>query len=133
MPKVFIPVGLGILEPKHVSNIGPSVWLFLWMIRRTTAEVSLNGITWGLVLGGRPICFSYISRELGIPIETLKDHADILEAKGYLKSLLVSGIGLRYCIKNSQRRFLFKRQAEEVINIVLKIVNKFSTEGGLPR
>ncbi|MEN6370915.1 MAG: helix-turn-helix domain-containing protein [Armatimonadota bacterium] len=71
----------GLLTPEHVHNIGPASWVYMWCIDRITKEE--DGL--GIVLGGKPVTYEDISRDLGIPVPTVRKHVSRLKAYGYLE------------------------------------------------
>jgi len=77
---------------------GSSVWLFLWLIDKTTSE---NGGT-GKVLGGRPITLNEIADALEISRPTAKRHLHKLAKAGYLKLSYVR-IGIAITINKSKK------------------------------
>jgi len=79
--RYFLPVSSGLLEPKHVAAIGPAIWVFLWMINRTTTESGMEGI----VLNGAAIRSQAIAEDLGLRDRTVRDHLNILCDGGYLR------------------------------------------------
>ncbi len=74
--KHSFPVFEGIFEKKHVENIGPALWLFLWFIARETGE--------GLVLGGKPIK----AEEIDLPFSerTIRQWIKRLRDRGYIRT-----------------------------------------------
>jgi DNA-binding HxlR family transcriptional regulator len=72
-----------LLEPKHVKNIGKSIWLYMWLIDKMTG-VDEYGI--GIVLGGRPIQFYEINSELGISSDVYTEWVKKLEKYPYIQT-----------------------------------------------
>ena len=62
---LYFFVSKGLLDPKHVSAIGPALWLFLWFIDHET-EMEEGGP--GLVHGFTLLDVDQIAEDLG------KDH-----------------------------------------------------------
>jgi hypothetical protein len=72
-----LPISSGILE--HREHIGPAIWVFLWMIDRTTDEKRTGaGQYEGLVLGGSPINTRTIADQLGENVRTVQAHVNRL-------------------------------------------------------
>ena len=71
MSKTYpIPVSNGIFA--HRNKIGSAIWVFLWLVDRTTKEVEASGGHFeGLVLGGSQIRSSLIARDLEIAPRTV--------------------------------------------------------------
>lgn len=56
-----------LLEPKHIRNMGSSVWLYMWLLDKITSTTE-DGI--GRVLGGKPVKYNDVKKELGISQDT---------------------------------------------------------------
>jgi hypothetical protein len=100
-----IPVSNGILTPEHCQNIGPAVWVFLWMLDRTTKEVANSeGHLEGLVLGGLQVRSSKIADDLGIATRTVHEHIDRLCQRGYLRKIdCGDGLPAGYAVQKSKK------------------------------
>lgn len=70
----------GLWEDEHFQRMGPSVWLFGWLVHRQTRE--RDGI--GLVLGGSALTYEIISQDTGIAPRTLKRWMARLVRTGYV-------------------------------------------------
>ncbi len=80
-----IPISSGILA--HCQKIGIAIWVFIWMIDRTTREVITGqGCAEGLVYG-KPVRARDIARDLGMAIRTVHAHIEHLIAAGYLSRI----------------------------------------------
>jgi predicted DNA-binding transcriptional regulator len=78
-----IPISSGIFA--HCQKIGIAIWVFIWMIDRTTKEVSTEeGCAEGLVYGGKPIRAREIAQDLGMATRTVHAHIEQLISAGYL-------------------------------------------------
>jgi DNA-binding MarR family transcriptional regulator len=99
--RYFLPIGSGLLEPKHVAAIGPAIWVFLWMIHRTTKEQEGEGI----VLNGAAIRSQVIAEDLGLRDRTVRDHLNILCDGGYLRrdGEQQSRFGNSYFVKKAKK------------------------------
>lgn len=65
-----IAVSNGIFE--HCEQIGVALWVFLWMLDRTTKEApGDDGQIEGLVYGGRPIPARDIGNDLQMTVRTV--------------------------------------------------------------
>jgi hypothetical protein len=103
-PTTFaIPISSGLLA--HCQKIGIAVWVFLWMIDRTTKEVATtDGHAEGLVYGGRAIRAQEIGLELEMPTRTIQAHLDRLVAHGYLRRLnRTQGVASGYAVQRSKK------------------------------
>ena len=81
-----IPISSGIFG--HCQKIGIAIWVFLWMIDRTTKEVStMDGYAEGLVYNGKPIPARDIARDLRMAARTVHVHIERLVAGGYLRRI----------------------------------------------
>jgi hypothetical protein len=56
-----------LLDPKHVQNMGQAVWLYMWLVDKMTS-ITEEGI--GRVLGGKPITYDEVYKELGMSRNT---------------------------------------------------------------
>jgi hypothetical protein len=85
-PTFAIPISSGIFA--HCQKIGIAIWVFIWMIDRTTKEVSTeNGCAEGLVYGGKAIRAREIAQDLGMATRTVHAHIEQLIAAGYLRRI----------------------------------------------
>ena len=81
-----IPISSGIFA--HCQKIGIAIWVFIWMIDRTTREVvSEEGCAEGMVYNGKPVRARDIARDLGMAIRTVHAHIEQLIAAGYLSRI----------------------------------------------
>jgi hypothetical protein len=81
-----IPISSGIFA--HCQKIGIAIWVFIWMIDRTTREVATEeGCAEGLVYGGKPIGARKIAQDLGMATRTVHAHIEQLIAAGYLRRI----------------------------------------------
>lgn len=98
----------GVLEQKHVTNIGPAVWLFLWCIDRTTEERptkkpnETSGAYEGWVYGGMPMTLERIAEEMHTSRRSVQRHLERLCEHGYLRITLAPH-GLIIRVQNSCR------------------------------
>jgi hypothetical protein len=60
----YIEITNKLLEPKHYRNMEESIWLFMWLLDKITV-ITEEGT--GKVLGGKPIVYEDIFKDLGIP------------------------------------------------------------------
>lgn len=102
------PVWSGVLDPEHYKKIGSAIWLFLWCISSTTAEVERDGITWGIVLGNKPLKLDDLGKPFGVNKRTVQRWLETLEKHDYIK-ITRAPYGLILTVKNSK-----KFQAERV-------------------
>jgi hypothetical protein len=103
-PTTFaIPISSGLLA--HCQKIGIAVWVFLWMIDRTTKEVpAADGYAEGLVYGGKAIRAYDIGLDLDVPTRTIQAHLDRLVAQGYLRRInRTQGVASGYAVQRSKK------------------------------
>lgn len=106
----------GLLEPGHRKRIGSALWEFLWCIDKTTKEIPDDtGDIVGLVLGGKPINLSEISRDLGIDRSTVLRNLGKLEDEGYV-GIIRAPYGLILKVRNSKKRRVAIMQPPPNIN-----------------
>ena len=82
----------------HAPVIRDAVWLFMWLIARTTRES--NGS--GSVLGGVPIHDGRPAGELGFPPKTIRRWRRTLVTGGYIATLRTP-YGFRYTLLKSKK------------------------------
>lgn len=98
------PMYSGIFEPKHYKQIGTALWFFSWCISATTKEVmDEEGVTWGHVLGKKPLKLSEMAEPFGVDEKTVRRWIKSLEQYGYIRvSRAPYGIILE--VRNSKKR-----------------------------
>lgn len=99
----------GLLEPKHYKQIGSALWLFLWCISSTTKDVEKEGVTWGVVLGNKPVKLDDLAEIFGISRRTIASWIKSLEDNKYIR-VTRAPYGLIFEVKNSKK---FKNRQEE--------------------
>ena len=97
----------GLLTPYHRSKIGSAIWVYLWCLRRVTAEH--GGL--GFVLGGSRIKIERIAEELGISSRSIGADLARLKQGGYLQVRRIP-YGLIITVLKSKRGFDKKRSEE---------------------
>jgi hypothetical protein len=97
-PSVYwFPVYEGIFE--HAPVLKDAVWLFMWLINRTTWETEGRGA----VLGGIPIHDDRPAKELGFPVKTIRRWRRMLIRGDYI-SIVRTPYGFRYTVLKSKKR-----------------------------
>lgn len=74
----------GLLTPVHYEKIGNAIWLFLWCISSTTKEIERDGMTWGIVLGNKPLKAAELALQFGVNEKTVRRWLALLERNGYI-------------------------------------------------
>jgi hypothetical protein len=92
----WFPVYEGLFE--HAPTMSDAVWLFMWLIARTTREE--NGS--GNVLGGIPINDGLPAGELGYPLKTIRRWRRMLVKDGYI-STVRTPYGFKYKLLKSKK------------------------------
>lgn len=87
MKGFFITIKNGLLDPKHIKAMGGdkgigTVWLFLWLLDKMT--IIDHEIGEGKVLGGKPISYEEIEKDLGISRRTYARWINILRDGKYI-------------------------------------------------
>src|SRR5690606_39402439 len=95
-----------LLEPEHYKKIGSALWLFLWFISSTTNEVEKDGVTWGIVLGNKPLKLKEMAEVFDVNEKTIRRWLDDLEKNGYI-NVNRAPYGLMISVRNSKK---FKRE-----------------------
>jgi len=80
----YITVTNNLLDPKHCQAMGSSIWLFLWFIDKMTKIDTEKGI--GKVLGGKPIKYEEVEKDLGISRGIYTKYITILKKNHYIQS-----------------------------------------------
>lgn len=97
------PIYSGLLEPEHYNKIGSAIWLFLWCISSITKEKEdEEGVTWGIVLGNKPIKLSEIAARYKVNGKTVSRWLDILEQHEYIR-VTRAARGLILSVRNSKK------------------------------
>ena len=95
-------VSAGLLAPGHFAAMGLAVWVYLWLVDKTTSETVSDGLTCGVVLYGRPIRSQDIAAALGVPLRTCRDYLGRLEKAGYI-AIARSAAGMVIQVRNSTK------------------------------
>lgn len=83
-----IPVSNGLLSREHQRKIGPSIWVFLWLLDHITKEQpGTDQQTEGLVFSGAPLKLSQVAEDLGISLRSVQGHISRLCDGGYIRKL----------------------------------------------
>jgi DNA-binding Lrp family transcriptional regulator len=90
-----------LLDPKHVKQMGDSVWLYMWFLDKMTS-INENGV--GKVLGNKPITFTEVEKELGLTERTYNRWISKLRAAGYINTLRTPH-GLVIAVNKAQKAF----------------------------
>ncbi|HEV8189474.1 MAG TPA: hypothetical protein VGP83_17095 [Pyrinomonadaceae bacterium] len=99
-----IPISNGIFA--HRKRIGAAIWVFLWLIDKTTKEVeAVDGESMdGLVFGGRPVTMSAVAGDLQMSINGVRDQLSQLLKGGYIRAIQHgAGIANGYAVLNSKK------------------------------
>lgn len=96
------PIYSGLLEPQHYKKIGTAIWLFLWCVSATTKEVERDGVTWGIVLGNKPLKLNELASQFGVNEKTVRRWLEALEKHDYIK-VTRAPHGLILTVKNSKK------------------------------
>ncbi|QHT60648.1 HTH domain-containing protein [Paenibacillus lycopersici] len=103
MPDSYpFPIYSGLLEPRHYKSIGSAVWLFLWCISSTTKELEKDGITWGIVLGNKPIKCEELAEQFDVEEKTVRRWIKQLEEQGYIR-VTRAPYGMIFTVRNSKK------------------------------
>lgn len=101
MKGFYISVKNDLLEPKHIQNMGESVWLYMWLLDKMT---SVNDNGEGKILGNQPVTYALIQEELGIPERTYTRWVAKLKQFGYINTLRTPH-GLCYVVNKASKTF----------------------------
>jgi hypothetical protein len=101
MKGYYIEITNNLLDPKHRKRMQESVWLFMWLLDKMTS-ISEEGI--GKVLGGKPIKYEEIKKDLGISRSTFNRWTDILIKEKYIITIRTP-YGLSFSINKAKKTF----------------------------
>ena len=100
--RTFLFLSSGLLAQNHMAAMGSALWLFLWLIDKTTSEEEVEGRRYGLVLYGRPVSPRLVTNALGLSERTYVNHLRRLKAGGYV-TLTKQGQGYVIRVANSMK------------------------------
>jgi len=101
MKGYYIEITNNLLDPKHRKNMKESVWLFMWLLDGMTS-ISEEGI--GKVLGGRPIKYELVKKDLGISRATFTRWVEMLVEKKYILTIRTP-YGLSFSVNKAKKVF----------------------------
>lgn len=113
--KTTFPISSGLLTPEHYEKVGPALWEFCWLIDKTTRDVEKNGVTWGVVLGGKPIDAREIADAFGKHPETVKKNLRRLKEYGYI-SVKRTNYGMVIGVRKSIKFSVRGKKKQEITN-----------------
>lgn len=97
------PIYSGLLEPAHYNKIGTSIWLFLWCVSSITKDKEdSEGVTWGIVLGNKPIKLEDLAEQFGVNKKTVSRWIEALEGHEYIR-VKRAPYGLIFTVKHSKK------------------------------
>ena len=70
---------------KHIEAVGQAIWLFLWLIDKTTSEELADGERWGVVLYGKTLTAKQMAGTLFVNERTARRYLSQLEKGGYIR------------------------------------------------
>lgn len=73
-----------LLDPKHVENMGASVWLYMWFLDKMTS-INENGV--GKVLGGKPVIYEEVIVEIPLSVANYRRYIKRLKEHGYINTI----------------------------------------------
>lgn len=100
------PMYSGLLNSEHYDKIGSALWLFLWFISSTTKEIEKDGVSWGIVLGHKPLKAREMAAVFDVSEKTVRRWLELLESHGYIKAARAP-YGLMISVKHS-KKFSFR-------------------------
>ena len=101
MKGYYIEITNNLLDLKHRKAMKESVWLFMWLLDKMTS-ISEDGI--GKVLGGKPIKYEEVNKELAISRPTYIRWIELLE-KGFYINTIRAPNGLVITVNKAKKRF----------------------------
>jgi hypothetical protein len=104
----------GLLDAKHIRAMGPSVWMFLYLLRGQT-DIASNGE--GIFQYGHPIKLEQVSYDLnGVRVRTIRKWIARLRREGYIRTEEHSNHGLTFWIAKAKDKTKKPRTAHKVTN-----------------
>ncbi len=79
-----IEIKNNLLDPKHVEAMSTAVWLYMWLIDHITS-ITEEGV--GVVLGGKPVKFEEVKKDLGMSADTYTRWLDKLLEYPYIEAV----------------------------------------------
>lgn len=130
-----IEIKNNLLEPKHIEKMGMAVWLYMFLIDKMTS-VAEDGR--GLVLGGRPLKFEEIKKELGISQNTYTRWVDKLLTYPYIE-ITRTPYGLVFKVLKAHKRWKkritkngespkMERDSPQTGNVIRSTINRESNK-----
>lgn len=107
--KTYFPVSSGIFAERHIGAIGQAIWLFLWLIDKTTSEEVRGDECWGKVLYGNPLSAQRIAGSLFVNERTIRRYLSQLVAGGYIRLEKKAG-GFLILVKKSMKWHIRQKQ-----------------------
>lgn len=80
----YVKIYTGLLEGKHLKNIGDAIWLLEDLINKTTLEESYDGVVNGVVLRGKPLSDIELSKYWDVHRHTIAKWRERLVKGGYI-------------------------------------------------
>ena len=101
MKGYWIEIVNNLLEPKHRKAMKESVWLFMWLLDKIT---SITEEQIGMVLGGKPITYEEVNKDLEVPERTYRDWVARLKKHQYIVAKRAPN-GLIFYVNKAKKRF----------------------------
>lgn len=108
-----------LLEPKHFKAIGQALWLYLWLLDKMT---SITEESVGKILGGSPIKFSTIKKDLPMSPASYTRYIAALEKAGYITALRTP-YGHVFTITKAKKIFKNKENNKKCDSVKKRITN----------
>lgn len=90
----------GILD--HYPRMGEAIWLFLWLIDKTTREYAEGSRQVGIVLGGRPVPDQEIAEKFDCSPKTVRRWRNLLVEESYIE-IERHGSGHSFKVMNAKK------------------------------
>lgn len=96
-----IEIKNNLLDPKHVDNMSSSVWFYMWLVDHITL-INLKGE--GIVLGGKPVKYEEVLKDLGMSRDTYTRWIEKLEIYPYIETTRTP-YGIKFKVFKAHKRF----------------------------
>ena len=123
-----IEIKNNLLEPKHIESMGQAVWLYMYLLDKVT---SINENQEGIVLGGKPVKFKDVQKELGISKNTYTQWLNKLLEYPYIQSTRTP-FGFSFKVYKTYKRFTRNSESQKTGTVIPKKPDRDSQKSRNP-
>jgi len=118
--ETYFPFYSSLISPNIIKNLGKSIFLLLWCFDKVTYIE--NGV--GFVLGGRPMTYSYIGKNLGVHQNTIKNWGDKLFESGFIFKKKVYGSRLMWFTMGYDKKINKQKTSERYSKRITEVLQQ---------